>query len=115
MKRRFLAAVALAACLCGPTAPPRPAVVPSAAVWHGGFDGGAFFLFDPARPDGAHRCRVYGDQSGELLFDGVVRGPGPKPVDLSTARESFAFDGESILLASDRLDVLEQRAIPPPR
>jgi hypothetical protein len=54
------------------TPPARPGNVPAAAQWGGGDDGGNWF--DCTRqPTGQYRCRVFSDQTGMQIADGLYR------------------------------------------
>jgi hypothetical protein len=73
--RTLLAAVVcLLGAACGETevvAPPRPASVPTAAVWAGGADGGAWLdCVAVQRAHSRYRCTVYNDYGGSVWADG---------------------------------------------
>ena len=52
--------------------PARPVNVPAAAQWGGGEDGGNWF--DCTRqPHDQYRCRVFSDQTGVHIADGLYR------------------------------------------
>lgn len=107
LKRCFLiqyligAVVLLMACSPEVKPPKRLAAIPSAAVWAGGPDGGAWIL---CREDGARNlCTIYNENSGEVwvrdhfVLEGTSRG-----VSAQGLRYDF-FDGERIVLSDGRV------------
>lgn len=87
---------------CRPDATPtKPTTVPSTAVWVGGADGGAWIDCTVDLERNVNPCTIYDDAKGEVWLRGafVLRGKGR-----AASREELvyeAFDGKSILLASN--------------
>ncbi len=69
----WLFVVALVLSGCRPIVSKRHAGIPESAVWAGGYDGGAWFNCDVDQDRKVNRCRVYGEQSGELLIQADFR------------------------------------------
>jgi len=81
-KRVRLLAVAaivmfLSPCGCGPAAPlkpkTRPQGVPTAALWVGGADGGAYVLCSVDTARNVNPCSVWNDYTGDLVESGNYR------------------------------------------
>src|SRR5215212_10027994 len=53
---------------CGARAPKRPHGVPSAAIWSGGGDGGAWFDCNLEHAKQANLCAIYSDNDGSLMI-----------------------------------------------
>ena len=109
--RRVLLMVAAGALLsCKPSppeSPPRPAGVPSTAIWIGGVDGGEFLVFDkkPKDPKLVYDVVVYNDFSGEIEFKGKLKLSAPGEIDPSFFRDTKFFsgwDGTSLHLMDGR-------------
>ncbi len=79
MKLELQVAVCVIALICHTgctskvTAPSRPSVVPSVAVWAGGVDGGSFFECDTDTTHNVNRCLVYNDHTGDVEGGGFFR------------------------------------------
>ena len=67
----------LCTCGCGPAAPlkpkTRPQGVPTAALWVGGADGGAYVLCSVDTARNVNPCSVWNDYAGDLVESGNYR------------------------------------------
>jgi hypothetical protein len=94
--------------------PPRPASVPSDAVWAGGASGGVFIRCLPVPGDSALlRCEIFNDFTGDRWARGLFRlaAGGRIDFDPADARSYGAFDGAEITLSDGRT----LWAVEPPR
>lgn len=95
--------------------PPRPASVPTEAVWAGGADGGAWISCTQKTPDSVYfACRIYHDPDGSiwaqgtfvlrrLHWDAQKEAPVYAPVPLPVTLDYTAFDGEGIFLTNEQV------------
>ncbi len=98
----ILTLAATVSCKRKPSAPQRPADVPSSAVWVGGSDGGVFLDCTPA-PNSLYAWSVFNDVTGDVLASGKFaeeRRESSNPVQVS---DYSAYDGRRILLRSGSL------------
>jgi len=86
--------------------PERPSGVPETAMWIGGVDGGAYVLIeqDDDPGDGIYQASVYGDQAGELWYDGHLKlEPDVEPLPDVSEPSTFSFwDGDILALTDGR-------------
>jgi hypothetical protein len=88
----LFAAMGITVIGCKEHVPPRPAGVPSSAVWAGGRDGGAFFLCTPSQNNEPNKCTVYDESTGEIYMSGEY---------ILEGTERGAKAGELIYVAAD--------------
>ncbi len=90
--------------------PQRVKGIPESAFWIGDSDGGSWFLIDSINKQaGTMACKIYNDNSGELIADKVFNlscyNP-DKEIDWNNLNEEFdGYDGEYIILKTrDSMD-----------
>jgi hypothetical protein len=104
MKRIAVASACLlvtiaVSCNSKPTAPPRPSLIPNAAVWAGGVDGGSFFECDVDTAHDVNRCLVYNDSTGDVAGGGFFRLSGANRAARADELQFQFFDGDDISLS----------------
>jgi len=90
-------------CKSRPTAPSRPPIVPNAAVWAGGLDGGSFFECDVDSQNDVNRCIVYNDHTGDVVGGGYFRLRGVNHAARRSELQFRFFDGHTIALSGGTL------------
>jgi hypothetical protein len=103
----WLIALALSACTSKATAPSKPSLVPIAAVWAGGVDGGSFFECDVDTEQNVNRCLVYNDHTGDVEGGGFFQLSGVhRAARLDELKYRF-FDGDRIYVHAGTLERVE--------
>lgn len=87
-----------------PEPPPRPASVPTKAVWAGGVDGGSFILLEPTKKPDQYSAKIYGDNAGDVMFDGVLQvdQQGTAPLNVRDPKTFSFWDGDTLYLTDGR-------------
>ncbi len=99
----LLLILAAAGCSSKVTPPPKPALVPSNAVWAGGPDGGSFIECDVDAEHNVNRCLAYNESTGDVKGGGFFQLSGPARAARSDELRFRAFDGDRIYLEKGML------------
>ncbi len=95
-----LLASAAVGCKSKVEAPPKPSLIPAAAVWAGGADGGRFIECDVDEKHNVNRCLAYNDSTGDVEFGGFFRFSAAGRAARTNELKFEYFNGESVHLAS---------------
>lgn len=84
-------------------APPKPPLVPAAAVWAGGPDGGSFIECDVDEKHNVNHCLMYNDFTGDVEGGGFFQLKGLRRAALANELNYDGTDNERIYLAHGKI------------